>query len=707
MNRSVRGVRNSCSLIVRSYATRTRKSNSLFSPKPGKVPFQPKLANAVNLIGQVQTPIQFQDSPDGNAWAATVITRQHSPTSPYLSIPVIFEGDLAHTAACHLKQNDFIHILGQLSTDPPHLEQHQHQTNIQVMVQTLNFVQGYPQLNNTSAISTKKISPSEEQDINPSRTHIHAKQSDEHDIDKSWKDLLDNPMEWWDLRSEKENPKGAAFERKTNGELLFINNSTPKWLQDKLGSMTIDLKPEPKLSICNNWLIGLFEHCKKNAIWFTFTASAKKNPDSSLSSWTDLLNNPSQWWDFRDSKLNGLVVIDNLSLDTNPRHPDFKCKDGSASFWLNRAPTWVLPKLKGLEFDVPVAKSKKAKDCKGGESWNDLVQNPAKWWDNRLDKRNEKSPDFKHKETGEGLWLGASPSWVLSKLPPPKPKQSAETGRKQTLFGIWLFHGHFYFQWKLFVQPARIASVRKWQSLLNDSKFNSRNDLARIKPWFQLVRCISWDVKIQYRPYFGSTYLGVGCLVRNKIRDELVQISHTVTRQDESKDGPVHDKKTCKIFSSVYTDEKYSTEKGILKKAKLIHHMENERNKKKMCLQCTFVGDRQHYSISRACGELFQPVKRLPSQHSIPDLSIKTKHSTKKKRTEDLRPITTETAIPVVSAPMLRAQTGVVNNKLKAKDEKAETMSEWCWILEQNFNTWQAQLREKEWRVGGLSSSVS
>jgi len=48
-------------------------------------------------------------------------------------------------------------------------------------------------------------------------------------------------------------------------------------------------------------------------------------------------------------------------------------------------------------------------------------------------QRNEKAPDFKHKETGEGLWLGSSPSWVLDKLPPVKPKKGVETDRKSTL----------------------------------------------------------------------------------------------------------------------------------------------------------------------------------------------------------------------------------------------------------------------------------
>ena len=37
------------------------------------------------------------------------------------------------------------------------------------------------------------------------------------------------------------------------------------------------------------------------------------------------------------------------------------------------------------------------------------------------------SPDFKHKDTGEGLWLGSStPPWVLLKLPPVPTKQGDE-----------------------------------------------------------------------------------------------------------------------------------------------------------------------------------------------------------------------------------------------------------------------------------------
>ncbi|XP_015953018.2 protein OSB2, chloroplastic [Arachis duranensis] len=82
----------------------------------------------------------------------------------------------------------------------------------------------------------------------------------------------------------------------------------------------------------------------------------KKVRDSSLAPWTDLLDDPKQWTDYRDSKRDGQV---------NPRFPDFKRKDGNGALWLNNAPKWVLSRLEELKFDVPAVKSKQAKDFKG------------------------------------------------------------------------------------------------------------------------------------------------------------------------------------------------------------------------------------------------------------------------------------------------------------------------------------------------------
>lgn len=44
--------------------------------------------------------------------------------------------------------------------------------------------------------------------------------------------------------------------------------------------------------------------------------------------------------------------------------------------------------------------------------WQDWIDNPDDWWDNRNDKRNPKAPDFKHKKSGEALWLSSAPEFA-------------------------------------------------------------------------------------------------------------------------------------------------------------------------------------------------------------------------------------------------------------------------------------------------------
>ncbi|KAL9681076.1 hypothetical protein QQ045_012857 [Rhodiola kirilowii] len=50
--------------------------------------------------------------------------------------------------------------------------------------------------------------------------------------------------------------------------------------------------------------------------------------------------------------------------------------------------------------------------------WQLFFANPQEWWDNRKDKRNPRAPDFKHKDTGEVLWLPSpdDPPWVATQL---------------------------------------------------------------------------------------------------------------------------------------------------------------------------------------------------------------------------------------------------------------------------------------------------
>ncbi|CAN8313777.1 unnamed protein product [Cochlearia groenlandica] len=277
-------------------------------PRPTDIPYQPKIANSVDLIGYVNQPVQFHANLDGSFWAGTVITHGSDSDSIHkFWIPVIFEGDLAHTANCHLKKNDRVYVTGHIFVDTsPVSGANPEQSYVQVMVRDLQYIQ--------------------------------------------------------------------------------------------------DSKALPKVSpASSNQKEGVLKH----------SASLQKGRGFRNDGWFDLIDKPDEWFDNRESKLNGSV---------HPKYPDFKKKDGSVALWLTTAPSEILSNLQDLKFDIPV-RSHYPKQQKGEESWKDLVENIDKWYDNRLDKINEKRPDFKHKETGVGLWLDASPSWVIERLPPPKDQK--------------------------------------------------------------------------------------------------------------------------------------------------------------------------------------------------------------------------------------------------------------------------------------------
>ncbi|XP_010265383.1 PREDICTED: protein OSB2, chloroplastic-like isoform X2 [Nelumbo nucifera] len=346
-------------------------------PRPSEIPWQAKVANSVNLIGSVAMPVHFQASPDGKYWAGTIIKQEKTLDLPFLWIPIIFEGDLAHTAACHLKENDRVYVGGQLSADPPPFAMQHGQANVQVMVQSINFVSRKGKL----SYSYKKDEPS-----------IGSETKDDISVKQYWDDLLAKPHEWWDIRLNKNNPTGAAFEHKENGQLLCIDESTPESIHLRLNHLTFDHK------ITQKWQKSV-------------TDLKTKDVETGESCWRDLVDNPNKWRDYRKYKLDGSI---------NARYPDFKHKDSGLALWLGSAPKWILSKLEGLEFDSKIHKTKQGGDNKEEESWKNLIENPEKWWDNRLVKLNKNAPDFKHKETGKGLWLNSSPAWVHPKLPPVK-----------------------------------------------------------------------------------------------------------------------------------------------------------------------------------------------------------------------------------------------------------------------------------------------
>ncbi|CAF1990447.1 unnamed protein product [Brassica napus] len=337
--------------------------------RPTMIEYQPEIAKQVNLTGFVDQPVQFKSYSDGKSWAGTVISQRSGLKSSDFWIPIIFEGELAKIAAHHVKKDDRIHISGKLFIDSPPPNVTYPQSNVQIMVQNLNFVQGAippPQIEEMSfppsdieELSTKK------QTSRTMKVQVMVEESSD------------------DLKHLLENPK----------ELLDLVNAP------EAGEISIPLPEIEELTTKK-------QPARSNKV--TVLDQGTSNP------WNHLLENPKEWLDYRGSKASGLV---------KPKHPDFKGKvGGGLSLWLNDAPDWVLQKLNELEFDVFLPKGK-LKHLKGEEFWKDLVQNPDKWYDNRSRKTNIKAPDFKHKESGEALWMTDSPTWVLSKLPPLKKNQ--------------------------------------------------------------------------------------------------------------------------------------------------------------------------------------------------------------------------------------------------------------------------------------------
>ncbi|KAK4396324.1 protein OSB2, chloroplastic [Sesamum angolense] len=356
-------------------------------PKPREMPYQEKVSNFVNLIGHIRTPVRFEAASDGKHFSTTVVSLGNGGEKNSLSIPVVFEGDLAHVVACHVKENDCVFVSGQLSVDPVRLVSSESLGKFHVVAENLNFVQGLEKI-----VLDKKVGLETEKPGKPGAKKIEEviqRVDNESYFNKQLAEVLKNQ----DSRRVE-----SSVKQLRNADSV----SAPPTATLERG------KDESVPEKCNGRNGGI--------------AIKKKRADQNSDLWRDLVKNPLKWWDYRDHKSNGLVT---------EKFPDFKHKVTGESLWVTSAPEWVLPGLGRVELDVkPMKQQRQMQGAEGpGERkksgrfdhfWKDLVENPDNWWDNRTQKRNPKAPDFKNKETGEVLWLSSSPGWALSRLPPMK-----------------------------------------------------------------------------------------------------------------------------------------------------------------------------------------------------------------------------------------------------------------------------------------------
>ncbi|PIN05079.1 hypothetical protein CDL12_22375 [Handroanthus impetiginosus] len=377
-----------------SQRTKKQVGSLVVWPKPKEIPYQAKVANFVNLIGHVKTPVRFEASSDGKHFAITLISQENSGEKNSLLIPILFEGDLAHVVTCHVKENDCVFVSGPLSLDRLPFELGDSLGKFHIVAENLNFVEGFKRSTSSKKIGISFSSVEIEKPEAKKIEEVVKREENDDVFSKQWKDALRAKAE--SLSSEKKDMESSVMQESSNSPKLNTDVKT-------MSSDSVETKQEK----ANEKSVE--------------SAYKKKDGDQILDLWRDLLKNPLQWWDYRDHKSNGLV---------KEKFPDFKHKGTGDSLWLNTAPDWVLPGLGKLEFDVKVIRAKQVQgnegsgqrksDGKGEDSWRSLVEYPSRWWDNRVGKRYPKSPDFKHKETGEGLWVSDVPDWASSRLPPLK-----------------------------------------------------------------------------------------------------------------------------------------------------------------------------------------------------------------------------------------------------------------------------------------------
>ncbi|KAK2990109.1 hypothetical protein RJ640_001777 [Escallonia rubra] len=274
-------------------------------PRPSEIPWQVKVANSVNLIGRVKIPVQSQASSDGKFWAGTIIAQQDTNALHPFWIPVVFEGDLAHIAACHLKEKDCVHIAGQLNADFPPFALGEGQANVQVMAHSINFVQG-------SSITKESVIASKQEESAIKRSA--GSMTKDGDVkNKPWKDLIQNPEQWSDYREKKlkglVKEKYPDFKHKVSGTALWLDGA-PSWVFPGLEALKLDV-PLQKV---------------------------KPVEDQKDVSWKNLVENPYEWWDNRSKKVNA-------------KSPDFKHKVTGKPLWLSSSPVWALTKLPPMKAD--------------------------------------------------------------------------------------------------------------------------------------------------------------------------------------------------------------------------------------------------------------------------------------------------------------------------------------------------------------------
>eukprot|EP00262_Sarcandra_glabra_P002726 TRINITY_DN13136_c0_g1_i2.p1 TRINITY_DN13136_c0_g1~~TRINITY_DN13136_c0_g1_i2.p1 ORF type:complete len:253 (+),score=37.32 TRINITY_DN13136_c0_g1_i2:214-972(+) len=196
-------------------------------PRPAEIAWKKELANSVSLIGIVGTSIQIKHLSSGKVLAWTRLSvKKSSSSSDTTWINLTFWDDLAHVAFQHLEKGHRIYVSGRLVSDTVERDDEK-QTYYKVVVRQLNFIErsiapvSLYELETNSTTSGGRLG-------NYVGNHVGL-------AEELWQAFFANPLDWWDNRKNKRNPKYPDFKHKDTGESLWIEAKyNPPWVKSQL-----------------------------------------------------------------------------------------------------------------------------------------------------------------------------------------------------------------------------------------------------------------------------------------------------------------------------------------------------------------------------------------------------------------------------------------------------------------------------------------
>ncbi|KAA8543312.1 hypothetical protein F0562_021193 [Nyssa sinensis] len=195
-------------------------------PIPTEIQWKKELCNSVQLIGIVATPVQIKHLTSGKvlAWSRLAVKKSSTDTA---WINLTFWDELAHVAFQHVEKGHQVYVSGRLVSDTIENDDGKQQTYYKVVVQQLNFVE-----RNFSSVA---LYDGDSNSMTSGRKVSNYAVTSTGSAEELWQAFFANPVDWWDNRKNKRNPKYPDFKHKDTGEALWIEGRyNPPWVKSQL-----------------------------------------------------------------------------------------------------------------------------------------------------------------------------------------------------------------------------------------------------------------------------------------------------------------------------------------------------------------------------------------------------------------------------------------------------------------------------------------